>query len=193
MSQSLLSARQQTFEGSILRHLEDYYSALEVDNVRARLDEGDPIDDRDLFGSTTLMQAAAAGCSDTVQLLVDRGAGLHYQDNRGNTALLNAQSASTMKILLDAGALVDAQNDDGQTILHISALERDGERVQLLLERGADATLLDRMGHTAEELAGGAAQEILIAHRVNRDREALRHVVGLDANQDEPVQRRRKM
>jgi len=55
--------------------------------------------------------------------------------------------------LLDAGADINAVNDNGQTPLHISVFWNNVEAVKLLVERGADKTIKNKSGRTAEQLA----------------------------------------
>ncbi len=57
------------------------------------------------------------------------------------------------KILLDAGAQVDAHGIDGWTPLHSAASQGHAELVRLLLERGADPDARLRGGLTARDLA----------------------------------------
>jgi len=58
-----------------------------------------------------------------------------------------------LTILLDAGADINALNDNGQTPLHIATFWDNAEAVKLLLDRGADKTIKNKSGRTAEELA----------------------------------------
>ena len=161
--------------------------------VRQHLDAGAPIDFRNHEGTSSLHNASLYGNNDMVQLLLDRGASVNIQNHHGDTPLMLAKSAATAQILLAAGADVNSPNSDGNTALHIRARREDSESVQLLLRSGADATLVNRKGETAEHVAVGDAKDVLTTERVERERGQLRQVVGLDANQDEPVQRHRKM
>lgn len=165
-----------------------YAGEGDAEEVTTRLDAGAPINVRGTLDFTPLMEASRRGCDEVVQLLVARGADLEYLSD-GNTALMLARSAPTAKILLDAGAQIDVQNNSGQTALHISARANDSDRIKLLLERGANPELVDRRGQFAEELAQGEAKDILVDERVNRERGLLRQAAGAS----EPVQRSRKM
>jgi len=55
--------------------------------------------------------------------------------------------------LLDAGADINALNDNGQTPLHIATFWDNADAVRLLLERGADKTIKNKSGRTAADLA----------------------------------------
>jgi ankyrin repeat protein len=55
----------------------------------------------------------------------------------------------TAEALLDRGAPIDAQNDDKETALFISSRHKShAPMVKLLLKRGADATMVDKLGLT---------------------------------------------
>jgi len=58
-----------------------------------------------------------------------------------------------LTILLDAGADINALNDNGQTPLHIAVFWNNVDAVKLLLDRGADQTIKNKSGRTAAELA----------------------------------------
>lgn len=69
--------------------------------------------------TTVLMSAAAAGRTEIVRLLLERGADIEAQDADGRTALMSA-------VIMDHASVV-----------------------QLLLTRGADTAARDCQGHTA--------------------------------------------
>lgn len=79
---------------------------------------------------------------------------LEARDNRGATPLMHAAafgSIEAMKLLLDAGAEVNAKNDFGATALLWCA--RDGEKARLLIARGADVNARSKQGRTPLMLA----------------------------------------
>ena len=68
------------------------------------------------------------------------------------------------RLLLEKGAAVDAQMEDGRTALMLACTNGHVEAARLLLEKGADRTLptplgppllevLDRFGHPEEKVA----------------------------------------
>lgn len=65
--------------------------------------------------------------------------------------------AGCVRVLLAAGARVDAVSDDGGTPLHLAAATGDAESVRLLLARGADPKSVDRGEQTplAKAFAAG--------------------------------------
>lgn len=120
---------------------------------------------------------------------------LAYELTEVGYSLLDAaryQHPKVVKILCDAGVDVNEQSQDGNTALHYVAGAKDAESTKELLAAGADATLVNRRGEKAEDVAKGKAKDILITERVEREREMLRQVVGLN-DTEEPVQRSRRM
>lgn len=58
-----------------------------------------------------------------------------------------------INLLLDRGARINAQNDRGVTALYLAAGTGREEQVRLLLQRGADPGLTTRSGYTALRIA----------------------------------------
>ncbi|KAI9885784.1 MAG: hypothetical protein M1823_002413 [Watsoniomyces obsoletus] len=154
------------------------------------LDKGFSANARDADGNTPLHMAIWSEFkrSTMVELLLDRGADIDAANNKGNTPLHTALARRTgkatwgeisgsfhdeyresnnlkpeiAKVLLDRGANIDAQNELGETALHLTAIEyRSGkdrwslktdkpwEMLQLLLDRGSSVAIRDREGRTA--------------------------------------------
>jgi ankyrin repeat protein len=96
-------------------------------------------------GGTPVMWAAAHGEAKVAARLIEMGADVNRTNPaHGETALMLAAregSLDVMRLLLDAGAVVDARLDppSGETALHLASLEGRADAVALLLERGADA------------------------------------------------------
>ena len=111
---------------------------------------------------------------------------------RGDPSLLAAATTGRVGLmiaLLEAGALVNGRRDQhGTTALIQAAAFGHADAVQTLLAHGADPTLVDRQGRTAEAIATGEALQVLVAHR---ERIVLRAVAEVS---EEPAPRaRRKM
>ena len=103
---------------------------------------------RDGVGNPLLSIAAMAGCVDTVNYLLKHGADVNaVVDNKTqNTALLAAArkgNTEVCKVLLDAGATLEAVDEYKQTPLHVSAITGRHETVQLLIERKAEVDAKD--------------------------------------------------
>ncbi len=90
--------------------------------------------------------------SDTVNLLLKRGANLEAVDIRHNKTALtwNAEigSPSTVEVLLRHGASVHHQDNYGSSALHYAGANARIESVEHLLESDADPNLRDREGKT---------------------------------------------
>src|SRR5918999_4862822 len=72
------------------------------------------------------------------------------------------RSVPLSRLLLDAGADVNGQGEGGFTALHAAAANGDEDLVQLLLERGADATLLTAQGKRPADLVQTEALRTLL-------------------------------
>jgi ankyrin repeat protein len=113
------------------------------------------INSADRHGTTPLMDAAAIGSTDTVKLLLDRGADPNAKNAFGATPLMwAAGDIEKVRLLVGKGANVNARSNIGRTPLFIAVLH-DGsfEIAKLLIEKGADATARDKLGFTVLEAA----------------------------------------
>ena len=109
------------------------------------------------FSSSALFMAATRGDTQKVQTLLKRGVPVDSTDSFGkNTALIMATrnlASSTTRVLLDAGANVNAQNRFGNTALMLASSRGNLGIVRLLLSRGADVGIKNSHGSTALDLA----------------------------------------
>lgn len=106
------------------------------------------------FGETALIQAAKAGAEECCRILLtqsdpeQRGAG-----GRAFEYALAAGSKACMLVLAPAtrGAMLNlnARLPEGKTLLINAAYRGEADRVQLLLDLGADASILDEDGRNA--------------------------------------------
>lgn len=103
----------------------DIHTAVLTENLQAlnqHIAAGTNINERDPFGgSSPLISAAVFGRTDMA------------------------------KVLIDAGADINFQNNDGSTALHSSAFFCYPDIVKMLLDKGADKTIKNRFGVTAYE------------------------------------------
>ncbi|HEY5839658.1 MAG TPA: ankyrin repeat domain-containing protein [Pyrinomonadaceae bacterium] len=87
--------------------------------------------------TTALMFAAEDGTPEMVKALIDEGANVDAVDENGWTALMHADEAETVQVLLNAGANMAIKNNDGDTVLAMANRYKQEAVVQLLKSRGA--------------------------------------------------------
>ncbi len=87
--------------------------------------------------TTALMTAAENGNPEMLKLLIDAGADLDAVDDQGWTAMMHADEAENVRVLVNAGASVAIKNHDGETALAMAMRYDQAEIVQLLKSRGA--------------------------------------------------------
>jgi ankyrin repeat protein len=112
---------------------------------------------RDKRGVTLCHYVASnVACEDDLRFLVNVCGNdvVHAVDNRGNTPLHWAYgSDSAVRVLVELGADIDRQDNDGWTALHYAAASTQSSCVDLLIALGADVNLIDRWGTTASRRA----------------------------------------
>jgi len=99
------------------------------------------VEDRGMKGDCTpLMEAASAGHTDIVRLLIAHGADVNAQSSSGNTPLMYACAGGheeVVRVLLEAGANVEDHNENGHTPLMEAASAGHCGVAKILLEFGA--------------------------------------------------------
>ncbi len=75
-----------------------------------------------------------------------------------------------VRLLVDAGANINAIGSRGESPLHKAVGEFDGEMIKLLLSLGADQSLQSDTGETAEQFSARYAKELLRYFRQTVDR-----------------------
>lgn len=138
---------------------------------------------KDKYGDTALMAAAASGNPECVRLLLKSGANVNAKNIRRQTALLSAASGDdgfyagdagreraevsdamihrdgVIKLLLDAGADVNARGWDGQTALFTI----EDEAVEELIRHHINLEIRDNYNETAlVETVSGSVAKLLI-------------------------------
>ena len=81
----------------------------------------------------------------------------------GSSPLITASlfgKPEAAKLLINAGADVNFQNNDGSTALHTGAFFCRPEIVKMLLENGADKSLKNKFGATAYESVAGPFSDV---------------------------------
>jgi ankyrin repeat protein len=127
---------------------------------------------RDKDNFSLLMAASMRGYTEVVLVLLDKGAALDFQSNKGETALMEAShqgQTEVVKILLDRGANMDLQSNLGGTALMKASQEGHIEVVRLLLERGANSKLKSKKGRTAYDYADDYSKNKVIRTMLYND------------------------
>ncbi|MCB2213135.1 ankyrin repeat domain-containing protein [bacterium] len=87
-------------------------------------------------------------------------------DRNGNSylhlATANVDDPRLIRLLAASGTQVDATNAKGSTPMHDAARRMRGDQVRVLLQLGADATMLDAESRTALDVARGGAKVVLL-------------------------------
>ena len=120
-------------------------------------------------GFTALHLAVFAEQEEAARTLIEHGADLNARSTGtiarvpplGTAAFV--RSVPLSRLLLDAGADVNGQGVGGFTALHTAALNGDEELVELLLERGADASLTTAQGKRPTDLAQSEALRSMLS------------------------------
>jgi len=124
-------------------------------------------------GTTPLLRAAKAGDAEVVKVLLAKGADPKLTTKFGMTPLMaaaglgtkeedttgrkktEAEAIASIKLCLDAGADVNAADNQGDTALHGAAQKGWDQVVQFLVDHGAELDLKDKKGRTALDAANG--------------------------------------
>ncbi|MGE0207072.1 MAG: ankyrin repeat domain-containing protein [Candidatus Babeliales bacterium] len=141
----------------------DYNSAIDYFScIKVLVEHGADINGSDNHGDTPLCYAASKDNSsyfEIVEYLLQAGA----CPNRGFPLKFACKDAA--KVLIQHGAVVNAQDDRGEAVLHRAAqwYGDDVSYVQFLLASGADYRLQDTEGKTALDYAKKRKNEKIVA------------------------------
>ena len=154
-----------------------------VETMRLLIEQGSDVAAKDESLSTPLHLASFSGFLNIVQLLIEHGADVTSRDDGRRTPLhlasclvsVNAASllcrhrsgangqddcshepylkADMVRLLIDHGADVAAQDEAHSTPLHFAAFWGSAETVKLLIWHGADVTAKDKSNQTPLHLA----------------------------------------
>ena len=124
-------------------------------------------------GTTPLLRAAKAGDTEAVKVLLAKGADVKLTTKFGMTPVMAAaglgtkeedttgrkktepEAIASIKLCLDAGADVNAADNQGDTALHGAAQKGWDQVVQFLVDHGAKLDVKDKKGRTPLDAAMG--------------------------------------
>ncbi|KAF3031951.1 hypothetical protein E8E12_000932 [Didymella heteroderae] len=133
----------------------DWATALgRLPDMTALIQYGSPLNTMDTSGRTTVLHAVDSHNNDALRLVLEAGADPNPKVPEGQFRSSPLTAASfgglleMMKLLLDFGAEVDADNPEGRTALHTIASVGDSESANLLLDYGADMFYVSKNGNS---------------------------------------------
>ncbi|KAI8148845.1 ankyrin repeat-containing domain protein [Fennellomyces sp. T-0311] len=98
-------------------------------------------------GELALHAAASTGQVDATELLIEHDSDINARDALGHTPLVNSlfsQSLGCLQLLLKAGAQLDIQDPQGNSLLHVAAINNFADGIDALLEHGLQ---VDHVNH----------------------------------------------
>lgn len=133
------------------------------------LEAGANVNARTEQGHSPLQYACSKGWADCFELFLGGGADLAVRDRRGDSALHRLAALGRVEMLrrvlveakTKAPTLVDGQNAEGDTALHIACQDGEATCALLLVEFGASVELENREKRTAVDLAAPALRRSL--------------------------------
>lgn len=112
--------------------------------------------------------AVVTGNKEALQQHISAGTDINTKDPFGGSSPLISAAVfgktEEAKILIDAGADLNFQNNDGSTALHSAAFFCRPEIVKMLLEKNADKTIRNKYGATAYESVASSFAETKSAY-----------------------------
>lgn len=114
--------------------------------------------------SIDIHTATASGNVEVLKQHLAAGTNINEKDPFGGSSPLISASlfgkTEIAKMLIEAGAAINVQNNDGSTALHTAAFFCRPEIVEMLLKKGADKTIKNNFGSTAYESVAGSFNDV---------------------------------
>ena len=122
--------------------------------VNDLLRAGVNVNARDNYDNTALIWASNMGHEEIVNDLLQAGADVNAQDELGRTALMYTYKKNIAEDLLKKDIkTINMKDYENMTALMIASLRNNNKMVEVLLVKGADVNVVNKMGRTALDLA----------------------------------------
>lgn len=109
------------------------------------------VDATNKYDFTPLMEATRNELISMMNVLVENGANINFQNNMGKTALMLAASMGKLppvQELRRLGAFYEVRDGNGSTALHWACLSKNPQLVDWMLHDGADVSVTNDLGRT---------------------------------------------
>jgi uncharacterized protein len=114
--------------------------------------------------------AVVTGNLEALKQHIAAGSNINEKDPFGGSSPLISASVfgktEAARILIDAGADINFQNNDQSTALHTAAFFCRPEIVKMLLDKGADKTIKNKFGATPYESVAGPFADVKSAYEM---------------------------
>jgi ankyrin repeat protein len=159
------SIRRLIDEGANPNQFDEYGTPLLILAVRISdddmlslfLEAGANVNAADTDGETALHCSASIGNLNAMKMLISKSAEIDAINIDGKTPLIIASimgKVDACRILIDSGADINITDIQGRGVVHWASLRNDNPKlIDLLLMAGADPSIRDKSGATAESLA----------------------------------------
>lgn len=149
-------------------------SGRQLDTVKLLLKMGANINTQDACGRTSLSLATYLGWLEGCVSLLRNGAKQNIPDKNGRLPLHAATAETDVRllgVLLQQSTLseINHQDNEGMTSLHWSAFHNRPAHAQILLQKGADPTLVDKDFKTALHWAVQSGNRLLCSIILDHD------------------------
>ncbi|XP_063901840.1 uncharacterized protein LOC135121443 [Zophobas morio] len=119
------------------------------DVIKLLIEKGIDVNVQNRDGMTALQLACLNGDYREAEILLNSGASINLADNDNENALHYASDSwednrHVIRLLIEKGIDVNAQNGNGTTALQLACQERDYEIVEMLLNAGASINMTDK-------------------------------------------------
>ena len=136
-----------------MKSIFDYIKSGALDEISQLIVDNPSVKDaKDERGFPAIVMAAYSNKSEVVSLLIDSGCDVNQLDAAKNTALMGVAFKGYLQIadqLIRAKSHIDHQNVQGATALIYASMFGHVEMSQLLVDNGADTSILDNNQKTA--------------------------------------------